>query len=246
MPPTASAFRRATRRARALIALSAVGWSAVVLILVVESDADTELRDSGITTVGTVVSVDYDSPPVPGGASVRFTAAGETRSRYVWLGSDADDYVEGQEAFVVHDPTHPDRFTLDDSTYAPAWIHWLVGPVLVAATAGTFLGFSLLTARARMRRLLASRVWAPVGVRVSYDDRRLLLTTADATVWCSVGKADWPEPVDDSTFSDAWCASDGNRAVFSPDLGSPLVLARLRTEGPLRRLTRHRAGQATG
>ncbi|MFD2091748.1 hypothetical protein [Blastococcus deserti] len=243
---TAAALRRATRRARRFLALGVAGWSAAVLIMVVQSDSDTSLRDTATTTVGTLASVDYDAPPIPGGASVRFTADGETRTHYVWLGADADDYVAGQEVFVVYDPDHLDRFTIDDSQYAPAWTHWLLGPVLVVAVAGAFLGVSLMAARARMRRVLATRVWAPVRVRVSYDEDRVVLTTADAAVWCSVGKADWPEPPDDATASDAWCASDGARAVFSPDLGSPLVLARLRTEGPIRRLARARTGQASG
>lgn len=243
---TAAALRRATRRARAILALGVAGWGAVLVILVVESDADAGLRDAGVTTVGTIESVDYDSALFPGGATVAFTAGGRARSEYTWLGSDADDYVESQDVFVVYDPTHPDRFTIDDSQYAPAWTYWLVVPAFATAGAGTILGVSLLRAGVRMRRLLLARIWAPVRLRVTYDDRRVVITTADGAVWCSVVNADWPETPDDSPLWSAWCASDGTRAVFSPNVGSPLVLARLRTEGPLRRLARRRAIQVPG
>ena len=106
---TAAGLARPTRWARATLALGVVGACGVVLTAAVEIGADEELREVGVTTVGTVLRVDPDGALSPGGASVRFTALGDTRARHVTLGGYADDYIEGQVVDVVYDPAEPDR-----------------------------------------------------------------------------------------------------------------------------------------
>ena len=226
-----------------ILGLGIVGACGVVLIAVVEIAADEALREVGVTTVGTVVSVDSDTRLDPGGASVRFTVDDDTRVRLVSLGGYADYYVEGQVVDVVYDPSAPDRFIMDDALYAPGWTEWpLVLALLTAFFAGP-LGVHWVGTCREMRRLLGARVWTPVRVRVLLGDRRHEFTTADGAVWRSTLYADWPppnreplersgwglpdeDPADVPYAQEAWWVCDGDQAVFSPDQGSPLVLAR--------------------
>lgn len=240
---TAAELARVARRARTLIAVGLVGACGVVAVAAVEIEADEELRAVGVTTVGTVIRIDPDALWSPGGASVRFSADGETRARYVTLGGYADDYVEGQVADVVYDPSDPDRFIIDDALYGPDWTYWPLGLSLLAALLAGPIGLWWTGRHAETRRLLATRAWAPVRARVLWRGDRYEFTTADGTVWRSVRDGDWPEPnpepfehsdweppdedpADVAHVQDAWWVCDGNDAVFSPDRGGPLVLAR--------------------
>ena len=71
-----------------------------------------------MTTVGTVERVDPDGMLRPGGASVRFTADGDTRARYLTLGR-LRRRRWGQIGDVVYDPSESDRFIVDDVLYGP-------------------------------------------------------------------------------------------------------------------------------
>ena len=240
---TAAALTGARRRAWTLVGLGAVGACAVVALAAIEIEADEDLRAVGVTTVGTVLRVDPDGRWSSGGASVRFTAHGVTRARDVTLGGYADDYVEGQGVDVVYDPSDPDRFIIDDALYGPGWTGWaLVPSLLVAFLAGPF-GISRVSTTARTRQLLDTHTWAPVRVRVLFEDDRWEFTTADGVVWRAGRHVDWPEPnwepskrsdwgLPDEDPADvpydqhAWWVCDGTDAVFSPDRGAPLLLAR--------------------
>ena len=87
-----------------------------------------------------------------------------------------------------------------------------------------------------MRRLLAGHTWAPVRVRVVFDDDRWEFTTADGTVWRSGRYLAWPpedwvpaelsghdlpdeDPGDVSADESAWWVSDGSTAVLSAAQG---------------------------
>ncbi|SDN48393.1 DUF3592 domain-containing protein [Geodermatophilus sp. DSM 45219] len=241
---TTADLARATRRAGAVAALGAAGACAVVALAAVEIAADEDLRAVGVTTVGTVLRVDHDDDWSSGGASVRFTADGVTRARYVSLGGYADDYVEGQVVDVVYDRSDPDRFIVDDALYAPAWTGWALAPALLTAFAAGPLGVWRLSVHRQVRRVLDGRVWTPVRVRVLPDgEDRYSFTTADGVVWRSVRYGDWPEPNREPLERSGWglpdedpadvpydqeaCwVCDGEHAVFSPDQGPPLVLAR--------------------
>ena len=147
---------------------------------------------------------------------------------------------------MVYDPSDPAPFTVDDALYGFEWSGWVLGPaVLVAFSAGP-LGTWRLTVHRQARHLLSGRVWTPVPVRVLPDgEDRYGFTTTDGAVWRSVRHSDWPtpneEPLDRSGWGlpdedpgdvpydqAAWWVSDGTDAVFSPDRGAPLVLARRR------------------
>ena len=255
--PTAAAIRRSTRVARAVMAIGVVGTCAVIAVFFIETEADATLRENGVTTVGTVQHVDPDGAWSPGGALVRFTADGESRTSYVGLGGYADDYAGGETVTVVYDPGAPDRFIIDDALYAPGWTEWPLRVALVAALVGGLPGILLTRARGRARRLLATRAWRPVRVRIVQDDGCLVFTTEDAAIWRSVVKGRWPAADHDARDTsdrmwtgdaahEVWWVSDGRFAVFSPDQGSPLILVRLRSEGPLQRLHRAHYEQTSG
>jgi hypothetical protein len=122
---------RERRWAWLLTGLGATGIGLVLTVAVVEIDADDELRAVGITTVGTVLSVEPDEVWDAGSASVRFTAGGVTRAREVTLGGYADDYVEGDVVDVVYDPAAPGRFIIDEALYGPGWTGWVLFPSLL-------------------------------------------------------------------------------------------------------------------
>lgn len=240
---TATALTRVSWWSRGLLTLGASGACAVVVLTTVQDRADTELRDTGVTTVGTVQRVDADEKYDSGGAAVRFTADGDTDDRYVSLGGYADDYVEGQVVDVVYDLADPARFTVDDVPFAPRWTEWPLVLAVVTVLLTVPFGIVRLSGDRRMHHLLRERVWTPVRVRVLPGEHRHEFTTADGLVWRSVRDDDWPEPnreplersgwglpdedpADVPYDQEAWWVSDGERAVFSPDQGPPLVLAR--------------------
>ena len=228
-----------------MVALAVVAGSAVIGLLWVSNEGDTDLRDEGVTTVGTIVRVDSDGRWDPGGAQVRFTAGAETDVRYASLGAWADDYVEGQAVVVVYDLSDPRRFTIDDAVYEPSWMTWATGiSGAVAAVAGV-AGASWVRTHRRTRRLLRTRAWTAVRVRVLPDQDSLCFTTPDGVSWDGGASSDWPEPnreprelsgwgLPDEDPAEvpfdqaAWWVSDGTTAVFSPDQGPPLVAARRR------------------
>lgn len=171
---------------------------------------------------------------------MRFTAGGETAARSVSLGAYADEYVEGQTVTVVYDLSAPERFTIDDVPYEPEWIWWPIG---ISASAGVWMAVVAIRhvrAWLRTRRILTSQVWAPVHVRVGPEEDGYSFTTADDVVWRCYQDVDWPTPARDQercpkqappppgdpADQPAWWACDGRTAVFSPDQGAPLLLAR--------------------
>lgn len=244
-PLTAVALRRASRQTWWLLAASAVGAGALVALFSFSLDSDSQLRDTGVTTVGTVERVDPDGSQGEGSAFVEFTIDGDTGVRQVSLGGYADEYVEGQVVDVVYDPADPDRFTIDDVPYGSDWWFVVVGFLIAAVGGGVVVGLRWRAAHRRTRRLLRSHVWTPVRVRVLCPERGSTFTTADGTVWRSRWDGSWPTPnreprklsgwglpdEDPSgvpTDQAAWWVSDGTTAVFSPDQGEPLVVVRRR------------------
>ncbi|UOX99857.1 DUF3592 domain-containing protein [Blastococcus sp. PRF04-17] len=232
-PRTATAMRQARRRAWALAGLGAVGIGGVVVAFSVDIGADDELRRTGVTTVGTVEWVEPDSKWSDGAASVRFTAGGSTESRDVTLGGFAADYVAGDVVDVWYDPADPDRFIIDDALYGPDWTGWVLVPALVLALLAPF-GFVRLTRSQDMSRLLDSRSWARVRVDVTDLQDRLRFTTVDGSDWRTGRYWLWlphwagHDPTGAAEDELAWWVSDGATAVFSPDPGRVLVLARRR------------------
>ena len=240
---TSAALTRATRWGGGLLALGIVGACAVVVMTLVSGAVATELREHGVTTVGTVSRVDPDGWFIPGGASVRFTAGGDPSVRYVSLGWDADYYVEGQEVTVVYDLAAPDRFTVDDVSYGSGGTTWGIRISLLVGIIAGFLGAVRMRVCLRLRRLLSARRWTPLRVRVLPAERGESFTTADGIVWRPVSDIRWPtlnreprklsgwglpdeDPADVPFDHPAWWVCDGTTAVFSPDQGAPLVLVR--------------------
>jgi hypothetical protein len=232
-PRTAAALRRVRGRAWALAGLGAAGIAGIVLSAAGDIGADDELRRTGVTTVGTVVEIDLGRWWEMESASVRFTAGGDTRSRPVALGGFVDGYVEGDAVDVVYDPADPDRFIIDDALYGPAWTGWVLVPALVLALVAPF-GFARLIRYRDARRLLAGRSWARVRVQATDLDDRWRFTTDDGSDWRSgrywLWLPDWARRDAAGVDPDkrAWWVSDGATAVFAPDPGGPLVLARRR------------------
>jgi hypothetical protein len=232
-PRTAAALRPARRRARVLAGLGAAGIGGVVLTASVEIGADDELRRSGVTTVGTVVEIDPDSLWDAGSASVHFTAGGDARSRPVALGGYADDYAEGDVVDVVYDPADPGRFIIDDALYGPNWTGWVLLPALVLALLAP-AGFARLIRYRDTRRLLATRCWALVRAHATDLDDRWMFTTDDGSGWRSgrywLWLPEWAPHDAGGVDRDerTWWVSDGATAVFAPDPGGVLVLARRR------------------
>jgi hypothetical protein len=255
---TSAAVTRDSRRAWAVLAVGIAGVGALAWLITVSAADDADLREKGITTLGTVMDVYPDERFSPGGAAVRFTGGGDDEVRYVYLGSDSYDYVEGQEVTVLYDRFDPALFTIDDVSYEPTWTAWPLRAAILFSVLGGLLGVAEVRRCSRMRRLLRTRVWTPVRVSVLPDNHGLAFTTADGATWRQASGIRWPTlnrkrrafsgwgPTDEDSAANpgdqpAWWVSDGTSAVLSPDLGPPLVLARLRTEGPLRRLRRTRA-----
>jgi hypothetical protein len=242
-PRTVAALGRVRRRAWLVAGLGTVGACVVLVIGAQEIEADENLRAVGVTTVGTVVQVDPDSWWSAGAASVSFTAHDVTQARDVTLGDYADAYAEGDVVDVVYDPSDPDRFTIDDALYGFDWTGWVLAPSLLLALVAPFGALRVMRAR-HMRRLLATRTWAPVRAEVIDSVYRWEFTTADGSVWRSGRYLGWlpdwnPHATSDHHLPDAgpleawidqpaWWVSDGTSAVFAPDPGGPLVLARRR------------------
>ncbi|MGY1802699.1 DUF3592 domain-containing protein [Blastococcus sp. SYSU D00922] len=235
-PRTVAALNRVRRRAWTLTALGVVGLCGVVVAAAVEIEADEDLRAVGVTTVGTVVQVEPDSTWSTGAASIRFSAAGDTRSRQVTLGGYADDYVAGDVVDVVYDPADPERFVIDDALYGPGWTDWVLLPSLVLAVIAP-LGVLRLARYRDMRKLLVGRSWARVQAQVGDLVYRWEFTTADGSVWRSGRYLAWlPDWAPEEPLAlqvprradSVWWVSDGRVAVFAPDPSGTLVLARRR------------------
>lgn len=240
---TAAGLFRAARRAWAAVAVAVVAGAALLGLFRMSLAGDTDLRNTGVTTVGTIVRVDPAVKWAPGGAVVRFTAGGDTSARYVSLGWYADEYEEGQTVDVVYDLSDPERFSIDDVGYEPRWMTWAIGGAITVTAAAGITGLRWASAHRRARRLLRTHLWTPVRVQVHPQDRSLRFTTADGACWSSLGDSDWPQlnreprqlsgwglpdedPADVPVDQAAWWVCDGLCAVFSPDRGAPLVLAR--------------------
>ena len=222
-PRTAASLRRLTRLAWGVLLVGLAATAALALSFAADLRADADLRATGVHADGTVLHVDPDSKGSPGGARVSWGGSGADRTEYVVLGSDAGHYESGQQVEVIYDPHDLSRITLDDVPWTPPGADAAEGLLLLPAGLGLLIGSLLVWIRSRTRHLLAGRVWTPVRVEVVRTRGRLFLTGVDA--WQSDVVGRWPRP-DDAGEQDAWWVSDGRRAVFSPDQGGPLVLAK--------------------
>jgi hypothetical protein len=103
--------------------------------------------------------------------------------------------------------------------------------------------------RARVTQLLWSGPWEQVRVDVQPAGERIAFHFADGSSWRSAAGQRWPswkphhsdrtgssptdlEPDDVPTDELVWWVADGTRAVFSPTMGTPLVLVRRRQRQP--------------
>ena len=238
---TATAVTRSLRRAWAVVCLGAVSVCALIVLDRVGTSLDAEFMAASARTSGTILELQLDARWDRGSASVRFTAGSATTVRSVVLGSLVDDYAEGEDVTVFYDPADPDRVTIDDVMYEPAWVGWLMVP----AFGGTLClpyGAWLVVQNRRMRRLLRDRPWGLVGVQVFHGDRCCWFTTSDGAVWrsevdgdaswMSAGGNFWNPWLEADADETAWWVANGNLAVFSPDGGPTLVRARRRSRLP--------------
>lgn len=223
---TVAALARVRRRAWLLAGAGIVGTCVLVGAFVTEIEADEDLRDVGVTTVGTVVQVEPDTEWSAGVAAVRFTADGNTGIRRVTLGGYADDYVEGDVVDVVYDPADPDRFIVDDALYGPEWTGWVIAPSFGLTLVAPF-GVLRVAGVRRMRRLLTARDWARMPTEVEDLHHQWQFTTEGGSIWRSGRYLGWLPDWPSSGYSTCW-VSDGTTAVFAPDPGGVLVLARRR------------------
>ena len=226
---TAVALRRAFRGARALTVLGVACAVVFLVLLGVVTRTDGELRTTGVRAGGTVLRVEPDTKTSRGAASVRFSVAGDEQVRSVDLGAYADDYAAGDRVTVVLDAADPSRLTIDDIPWEPSWTEWPMAVAFVGALFGPLAAAWVSVDPWRTGRVLRRSPWRQVRVRVTVDGRHLHLTTADGATWRSTRVVPWPGAPDDGrSHRLAWCAVDGDRAVFSPDQDSPLVPARRR------------------
>jgi hypothetical protein len=240
---TARALGRLRRSAVRSLVAGVVLLAAFVAVASVIGSANDELRSSGVRTAGTIYTLYPDQRGNSGHADVRFVVGGRERFGAVDLGAEADGYAEGQRVTVYYDRADPSRMTIDDVDNQPGWTVLPMFALSVGALAG-FLGAAAFAfRRRRAARLLAREPWQRVRVVVRYADKRSLFTTPDGSVWRGSGpwptynsepgwRAGWglPDlpPEEDPPDQEAWWVHDERTAVFSPDRGEPLLLARRR------------------
>lgn len=235
---TTAALARTTWLTWGTTALGGVAVGAVILLGTVGDEAERRLQAVGETTTGTITEMHLGGRLSNGGADVRFRTGGQETTEYVDLGGFEVDYEIGQQVQVLYDPSAPDRFAIDDVPYDPPWTVWPMTVALGGAFVITPIGLWMLRNRWLTARALSRGVWTPVHVHVRKDDERTWFTTDDGSVWRGVRDRYWPDREPDhhtgsapqqheSAVRDAWWVRDGERAVFSPDRGSPLILARL-------------------
>jgi hypothetical protein len=246
---TAWALRRESRRTWAALVVGVICLAGFVVAVTVVEDRNTELRQSGGQTVGTVAELHPDSKYTSGRAVVRYTTDGDEWLEPVDLGANADNYTEGQKVTVFYDPTDPARMTIDDEDNQASWT---VLPMILAMLAGLgMIGLAIVRTirRARVTQLLWSGPWEQVRVDVQPAGERIAFHFADGSSWRSAAGQRWPswkphhsdrtgssptdlEPDDVPTDELVWWVADGTRAVFSPTMGTPLVLVRRRQRQP--------------
>jgi hypothetical protein len=237
---TRSALGRSRRRAWAVVGASAVLLLVGLGLGRVQDAADRDLRSRGVTTSGEVVEVHHDHRFAVGSADVRYQVSGRSLTSSVTLGGSADDYEAGDAVQVLYDRDDPQRSTIDGLPYEPMWTAFLQRAALGVVLAGFPLGLWMLWISRRTAQLLSGHVWTPVRVRAWRSDKRCWFATPDGSVWRSSSDGDWPHAgpapggpgeaaLDSEQLAhDAWWVRDGDVAVFSPDRGGPLVMARLR------------------
>ncbi|SFP19965.1 hypothetical protein SAMN05660464_2455 [Geodermatophilus dictyosporus] len=256
---TATALRRAFRGVWALTALGVVCAVVFMGLLGVMARADGELRLAGARAEGTLLRVDPDTATSRGGASVGFAVAGEDLVRHVDLGAYADSYVPGDAVVVWYDPADPSRVTVDDVAYDPPGTTWPAVLAFVGVLFSPVLAVWTLAGVWRTDRLLSQRPWQQVRVSVTEGHGALLFRTPDGTVWRSTRAVAWSAPdrepclPSDGDLSGGdpdvvaadhlvWWVAGGRAAVFSPDGGHPLVLARRRRQDQPRGPSHHPGG----
>jgi len=241
---TAAALRRAARNGWAVVVLGVVCLIVFAALLSVGIRADSALRAEGGRSGGTVLDVTPDSKYSSGSARVEFAVAGQPRVEDVDLGGYADDYASGDTVEVFYAPSDTRRLTIDDVPYEPPWTTWPAIAAFVGAPAAGGGGAWMLWQTRRCRRLLGAGPWQAVHVRVLSDDgSRLRFVVGSHEVWRARSAARWPtlnrrprtlagwglpdeDPAEGPWGQLAWWVTDGRTAVFSPDQGAPLVLAR--------------------
>jgi hypothetical protein len=244
---TAWALTRDSRRTWAALVLGVICLAGFVVAVTVVEDRNAELRQSGDQAVGTVAELYPDSKYRSGRAVVRFTTDGGEWYEPVDLGANADNYTEGQTVTVFYDPTDPARMTIDHEVNQASWT---VLPMILSMLAGLGLvGLAIVrTIRgARVTYLLWSGPWEQVRVDVQPAGERIAFHVADGSSWRSGARKSWPSwdredsdragssaadlPADDVPTDElVWWVADGTRAVFSPTMGTPLVLVRRRRQ----------------
>jgi hypothetical protein len=241
-PATREALTRWRRSVLVTLAIGLACLAGFLVALGFVTAANDQLRQHGARTTGTVYTLYPDTGHSSGHADVRFTVRGHQRFGSVDLGSDADSYAEGQQVTVFYDSADPSRMTIDDEDNQPGWTVLPMVLLLVGGVAAPLVAAVRVVRRRRAQQLLRSASWQPVRVRVLQERQGAQFTVPGSGAWRSRG-AVWPTPnreprklsgwglPDEDPRSvpadqPAWWVSDGRRAVFSPDRGYPLVMAR--------------------
>ena len=225
---TAAALRRASRGPRALGVLGVACAVVFLVLLGVTTRMDGQLRTTGVRAEGTVLRVEPDTGSGGGGASVRFSVAGDEQVGHVDLGGYASDYTAGDRVTVVVDAADPSRLTIDDVPWEPWWATW---PMVIAFVGALLAPLAALRGSLplwRTGRVLRRSPWRQVRARTTVVGRHLSVVTDDGTTWRPVRDVPWSEGPDAGHAVVVWCAEDGDRAVLSPDQGAPWAPARRR------------------
>ena len=242
---TAAGLARATRLARATLALGVVGACGVVLTAAVEIGADEELREVGVTTVGTVLRVDPDGALSPGGASVRSPRSGTpghgtSRSAATPTTTSRDrssTWCTTPPSRTGHHrrrslragvdgmgPRSLDRRSLDGRS--PGRLAAEHPPARTPDAEDTSVDAGPRPGTAGRGGPLRLHHGRRSGMALGAV-QRLADAELGATRPFGVGLPD-EDPADVPYDQPAWWVCDGYHAVFSPDQGDPLVLARRR------------------
>ena len=228
-PATASAVRHMRRSGRLLVLAGVLLLAVFLVVVTVVGEVNDRLREEGTRTTGTVERTTPDTGHGSGSAEVTFRAGARTVAAVVHLGADVDGYAVGQRVTVYYDVADPHRMTVDDEDNQPAWT---VPPMVVSLVAGVGCLVAAVVLAVRRRRTLGILRLGPwqaarAAVRTGKNEAVFVLPGGDA--WRYTGPTAWPggDPLD----QELWWVDDGRRAVFSPDRGRPLLLARRRRRG---------------
>ena len=226
--------------------LCLLGWGIAHTVV---AAAGGELRAGGVSTEGVVSEVVEHGRLRPDTATVSYRAGGRLVEGVVEPGLTGADYEAGQTVVVFYDAGDPARMTIDDVDPASGW-GWVISLAgaggLIWSAVGVIGVAQDRLGRRRLVRVLSGGPWRPVHVQVRLEDAvqpDLLVTTPDGGVWRAGDRWRgqdlrlWTAPTSEfregygwsrprSYDRDAWWVVDGDEAVFSPDTGRGLLLAR--------------------